>query len=230
MSNFYIFYHLYLGIVNRAETKTFIYKRNAFCYNMVSAFRESILFFEKLGVYDVVLPFLLVFSIIFAILEKTKVLGLEKKKEYKNGEWVESLPITRKSLNAMVSFVIAFLVVASTKLVAVINKALADTVLLLLLSFCFLFLVGSFSKEQEEAFYLEKGWATAMKIVMAAGIVLIFLNALGWLGNWYNWLIAHWNSTSVLSIVLVLITLIAIVFVTGQGGSTPQAKSNKEGE
>ena len=43
-----------------------------------SAFRGIIGFLDKIGVYDVILPFLLVFTIVFAILEKTKVLGLDK--------------------------------------------------------------------------------------------------------------------------------------------------------
>ena len=44
---------------------------------MTSAFRGAIEFFDKIGVYDVILPFLLVFTIVFAILEKTKVFGTD---------------------------------------------------------------------------------------------------------------------------------------------------------
>ena len=51
--------------------------------------RESVLggvidVFERIGVYDVVLPFILVFTIVFAILEKTRVLGVEV---YGDKEW-----------------------------------------------------------------------------------------------------------------------------------------------
>ena len=38
-----------------------------------SGFRGVIDFLGKLGVYDVILPFLLIFTIVFAILEKTKI-------------------------------------------------------------------------------------------------------------------------------------------------------------
>ena len=99
-----------------------------------SVFRGIIQFFEKLGVYDVILPFILIFTIVFAILEKSRVFGTEK---IKGDEY------TRKNLNSMTAFVMAFLVVASTRLVAVINQALAHMVLLLLLSVCFLILIGS---------------------------------------------------------------------------------------
>ena len=42
---------------------------------MVSAFGGALDFMNKVGVFDVVLPFLLVFTLIFAFLEKTKVFG-----------------------------------------------------------------------------------------------------------------------------------------------------------
>ena len=43
-----------------------------------TAFGSVIVFFQDLGMYDVVLPFLLVFAIVYAILEKTKVFGTEE--------------------------------------------------------------------------------------------------------------------------------------------------------
>src|SRR4030042_4452892 len=102
---------------------------------MVSQFRTTLEFFEKLGIYDVILPFLLVFTIVFAIFEKTKLFGTDD---------IDGKKYTRKNLNSMVAFVSAFLVVASTKLVAIINETVANAVLLLILSICFLLLAGSF--------------------------------------------------------------------------------------
>ena len=105
-----------------------------------STFRGIIEFFGQIGIYDVVLPFLLVFTIVFAILEKTKIFGVEK---------VGEAEYTKKNLNAMVAFVVAFLVVASTRLVAAINEAMARIVLLLLVSVSFLLLIGSFYSYKE---------------------------------------------------------------------------------
>ena len=48
---------------------------------MSSVFANAIQFLDRLGVYDVLLPFILVFAIVFAILERTKVLGTEKMKD-----------------------------------------------------------------------------------------------------------------------------------------------------
>ena len=40
-----------------------------------TAFTGVLSFLERFGFYDIVLPFLLVFTIVFAVLEKTKILG-----------------------------------------------------------------------------------------------------------------------------------------------------------
>lgn len=170
-----------------------------------SLFRGTLEFFGRLGVYDVILPFLLIFTIVYAILEKTKIFGIEK---------VEGKETTRKNLNAMTAFVIAFFIVASTRLVALINQVLASTVLLLLLSICFLLLVGSFHTGKEE-FALKGGWKNLFMWIMFIGIVLVFLHALGWLQVIYSYVFFQFNSVVVSSIILVIILVVAIVYITG---------------
>ncbi len=169
-----------------------------------SVFRSSIDFFGQIGIYDVVLPFLLVFTIVFAILEKTKIFGTEK------GEGGE---ITKKNLNAMVAFVSAFFVVASSQLVAAINQTVGQTFLLLLLSILFLMLVGSFHTGKEE-FQLPDNWKKPMMWVMFIGIVLIFLNSLGWLDLSYGYLMQFWDSVAVSSLILLIIVVVVMVYIT----------------
>ena len=131
-------------------------------------FREVINFFDQIGLFDVVLPFLLVFTVVFAILEKTKVLGTEKH---------EGHEYTRKNLNAIASFVIAFLVIAAKELVEVINKTVANAVIVLFFSVLFLMLVGSFHKEGEPM-HLQGGWKIAFMIIVFLAIAGIFLDAI----------------------------------------------------
>jgi hypothetical protein len=169
-----------------------------------SVFRGTLGFFDQLGVYDVVLPFLLVFTLVFAILEKTKAYGLEK---------VGEKEFTRKNLNAMTAFVAAFFVVASTQLVSIINQVMAHTVLLLLLSICFLMLAGSFHNGKD-VFALEKGWNSAFMWIMFVGIVLIFLNAVGWLDVIWDSLFYRFDSVTVSSIVLVVGIVLFMVYIT----------------
>lgn len=172
---------------------------------MASAFRGVIEFFVRLGVYDVVLPFLLVFTVVFAILEKSKVFGTEK---------IGKDVVTKKNLNAMAAFVIGFLVVASTRLVAIINEAMANMVLLILLSVCFLMLIGSFMRETKEGVFLEGGWKTLFMVIMFVGIVLIFLNALGWLEVIWKFIVSNWDGTVVASIVLFAFVVFVIWWIS----------------
>ena len=134
---------------------------------MATPFRNVLTFFESLGLFDVVLPFLLVFTIVFALLEKTKVLGTEE---------IEGKRYTKKNLNAIAAFAISFLVVASSRIVEIITTVSANAVVLLFLSVLFLLLVGSFFKEGEPV-YLEGGWKLTFMILMFIGILFIFLGA-----------------------------------------------------
>jgi len=145
---------------------------------MATPFREVIEFFKTIGLFDVVLPFLLVFTIVFAILEKTKVLGTEE---------IEGKKYTKKNLNAVASFAIAFLVIASSQLVEVITRVSANAVVVLFLSVLFLLLVGSFHKEGEPI-YLQGGWKVLFMAIVFLSIVGIFLDAIKTSDGTTTWL------------------------------------------
>ena len=134
-----------------------------------SVFRNAIGFMEKIGVYDIVLPFLLIFTIVFAILEKTKILGVEK---------IGEQELTKKNINSIVAFATAFLVIASTQLVSVINEVIANVVLLLILAVSFLMLVGVFFGDQEFTLKEFPGWIKFFMVMMFIGVVAIFMNAI----------------------------------------------------
>ena len=135
---------------------------------MATTFRQVIEFFDEIGLFDVVLPFLLVFTIVFAIFEKTKVLGTED---------IDGKKYTRKNLNAIAAFVIGFLVIAVKEIVEIINETVANAVIVLFFSILFLLLVGTFFKEGEPI-YLEGNWKVVFMIIVFVAIVAIFLNAI----------------------------------------------------
>lgn len=190
---------------------------------MASVFREILIFFDTIGIYDVLLPFILVFTITFAILEKTKVFGTDE---------IEGKKYTKKNLNAMVAFVIGFLVVASSKLVAIITQVSSQVVILLLLAVFFLLLVGTFFKDSEDVF-LEGGWRTLFMVIMFVGILIIFLQAIPnkhgqpWLEGFVNYIVRNFTSTAVASIVLLVVILIFFYFIV-EPGKTSTAKPEKK--
>lgn len=181
----------------------------------MSVFEGVLVFFRDVGVYEVVLPFLLVFTLVYALLEKTKVLGVEK---------VGDQEFSRRNANSMIAFVAGFFVVASTQLVAVINEVVANMVLLLILLICFMLLVGSMHKETKEGFELS-GWTKhAFYAIMFVGMILIFLNALGWLQLAWDYLAFNWDSQFVGIIMLFAAILGLMLFVM----HTPSDKKDEK--
>ena len=190
----------------------------------VSSFRAALDFFGQIGIYDVILPFLLVFTLVFAILEKTKVLGFEDKEQ----------KYTRKNLNSMVAFVVAFLVVGSAKLVGIINTAVSQVFLLILISVLFLVLMGVFVGDKEMKFGMKDRWFIFFSVVMLVGIVLIFLNAItndkgqSWLSLGWNYITQNWNSAVVGAIVLVII-IIGMMYYVIRPYEPKKKEESKEG-
>lgn len=178
-----------------------------------TALRGVFEFLEKVGLFDIVLPFLLVFTIVYAILEKTKVFGTEE---------IEGKRYPKKNLNATAAFVISFLVVASSRLVEVITTVSANVVILLLLAILFLMLVGSFFKEGEPV-HLTGGWNVLFMIIMFIGIVLIFLDALGWLEDTWQYVGISGQGNVVGAIILIVIVILFIMAIV-KDPSKPAAK------
>lgn len=192
-------------------------------YN-TTPFRDVLEFFDRLGVYDVILPFLLVFTIVFAIFERTKVLGTEK---------MDGKEVTKKNLNAMAAFVMAFLVVASSQAVAIINQAMSKIVILLFLGVFYLLLIGIFYSEKEEVL-LGGPAKIALMTLMFIGIILIFLHSIPtktgepWL-NWaFRFLVYNFSTTAVSSIILLIVIVGFMMYIIKEPKSEGSGKSSKE--
>lgn len=83
------------------------------------AYQEVFQLFADIGFLDVILPFLLVFIITYALLQRTMLFGVEGEKP-------------KRKINAMVAFVMGFFAVLATNLLSTINILLNYMVLLLI--------------------------------------------------------------------------------------------------
>lgn len=193
---------------------------------MASSFREALGFLGDIGVYDVVLPFVLVFVVVFAILEKTRVFGVYT---YPDGK-----EYPKKNLNSMTAFVIAFFVVASAQLVETITKISSNVVIVLMGTVMFLMLAGSFHEEKEKGFFLSGGWRTAFMVIVAIALGAIFLDALEtpegitWLEQVAVWLGAFSNTPTIASVILIIVTIAVIIFVTRGGAPSSGGGGNHD--
>ncbi len=189
---------------------------------MVSQLKTTLDFIDKFGFFDVILPFLLVFTVIFGILEKTKIFGTEELKSHKK-------PIARRNLNAMVAFCVAFFVVAAGQVVDIMRAALPWVVLVLIFLIAFFILFGALMGEGQ--FNIWEGKNTKLRGTFITAIFLamiaIILGAMGLLKATVDYLYANISGGVLSTIVLFVIIIIAIGYVLkdpaksgSNGGST----------
>ena len=126
--------------------------------------------------------------------------------------------VTKKNLNAMFAFVTAFLVIASSELVRIINVTVANSVLLLVFAILFLILAGSFHKDEE--FFLDGWWKHMFMIIMFVGIVLIFLASMGWLQVAWWYMMTNIDGAVVGSLLLLVIVVVAMVVIVREPKSS----------
>jgi hypothetical protein len=185
---------------------------------MASPLQNAIDFFREFGLFDIVLPFLLVFTLVFAILEKTRILGVE-------GEGKTAAP--KKNIDAMVAFVFALIVVATNKVVTTINAALPNVVLLIVIFVSFLLLVGVFAKTEEMDFRSKhRGYYNFFIFASLIAILLIFLGSItnssgqSWLSFAWDYGANNFQGAVVSSIIFLAILLGAIAWVVRPAPTT----------
>lgn len=189
---------------------------------MASAFGNALVFLGKLGLYDVILPFLLTFTIVYAIMDKTKVLGLDD---------FEGKKYPKKNLNALVAFCVGFLVVASSNLVSLINTTLAQIVVLFMICVFYLALVGIFYKDNVEDKFNKK-WQNFFMVALLVAIILIFANAIklesgvSILEFLYNQVAFNVDSAVVSTVILVLLIIGAMFYITSSAKPSGEAKKD----
>ena len=194
---------------------------------MVTPLGKAVEFFRDFGLFDIVLPFLLVFAIVYAVLDKTRILGSYKDK---SGDQPQ------KNLNAVVAFVIAMLVVAAANIVSVINEALPNIILLLVVLISFLVLIGVFAEQGK--FFEMSGYKNSTAVFVGLifiGVVLIFLGAIrdkngkSWLEHTFNWIAEQWPGPIFDSLIIFILAIVTIVWLTRTGkGSTPAPGSGEK--
>jgi hypothetical protein len=181
-------------------------------------FRTIIYDLESMGFWSVVLPFLLVFTIVFAVLQKAKILGADK----------EGNP--RKNFNVAIALIMGLAFVVPSVLgryppnsdpVLIISNALPGVSLLAIAIISVLLLLGIFGKTPN--MNENVGGFIAIVIVLAVGV--IFGISAGWFGsNLPYWLWFLYDRQFQSLIVTILIFGLVIWFITKE--DKPKGGSN----
>ncbi|MBI5002498.1 hypothetical protein HZC31_03875 [Candidatus Woesearchaeota archaeon] len=177
--------------------------------NFVDLFRTL----ESYGLTDALLPFLLIFTILFAMLQKTKILGAGK-----------------KNFNVMVAFIIAALVViphitgsypGRYDLVEILNKALPEVSIVVVAVVMALLLLGLLGGEAK---WMGGSLTGGIAIAAFAGIIYIFGGAAGWWNNiMFNW----FAQDTITLVIVILVFAIVIWYVTKEDTPADAAAKTK---
>lgn len=156
---------------------------------------EFLVQLEQFGLLDVILPFLLIFAVVFTILKTSKVLGFPK------------------GVQVMVALIMALLVVVphvlgtyppGSDVVEIINTALPNVSLLIVIIISVLILVGLFRPEGAQG--IPAGGFFAL--LSAGAIIYIFGLSAGW---WETIGVLSFLSNPDVQAVLVILLVFALV-------------------
>ena len=170
----------------------------------IATFTDLLVYLENLGVADSLVPFLLIFTVIFAVLSKTSILG--------------AAASGAKKFNIIVALAVAFIVVIphimgsypeGKDAIVIINSALPNVAVVSIALIMFLFLVGIFGGNAG-------GLTGVAGLIAIAAVVWIFGSSAGWFKELPSWLADP--ATQVLVVIILAFGFI-VWFVVG--GSSP---------
>ena len=151
--------------------------------------KDVVVFLDKLGMWDIIVPFILVFTIVYAVLDKTKVLGEE------DGE-------PKRRFNAIAAFVIASFTLLAVDVMNLVTRMSQYMVMLLVMGLLLAVLFGFLGFKDLGKKKLGK------KIILPvafACLILVMLYAFGWLD------ILDWSAVYRYSGVLIALAVFFVV-------------------
>lgn len=163
----------------------------------------------RIGFYDVLLPFILVYAVVFAILEKSGIFSKnENDKQAKN-------------VNAIIAFVFGLFVVASLQTVRYIQDLIINIVLFIIFILVTLILLGFiFGKDYFDHLFKDADgkvkkslvWSVASIVVLISiGVLFSVLGIWTWLNDWFN---VDFNSSNLTTAVVVIAIIGVLVWIT----------------
>lgn len=171
---------------------------------------------ERLGVYDVLLPFVLIFTIVFAVLQKTRIFD-------------------DKRVNTMIALVMGLGVIfphvlgyypPGRDIVDIINQSLPQVSVVVVAILMAMIIVGVMGRKVELGNVSMSGWIALLSFAI---ILFIFGNAAGW---WTRpgWLRAIDSPDIMALVIVILVFAIIIWFVTKEEGGGTHVSKEKVGD
>ncbi|HLD42535.1 MAG TPA: hypothetical protein VJB08_00935 [Candidatus Nanoarchaeia archaeon] len=167
---------------------------------------------ETWGFTDVLLPFILVFAILYALLQKIEIFGHDK-----------------KNIHLVISLVIGLLFVIphvtntyppNADLVNIVNQFLPTVSVLVVVVVMFLLLIGIFGAQA--------GWTNyfggSIVVLAIIAVIWIFGAAADWWQGW-NWFTNFFGAEATAIIIILIVFALIIAFITGEENKTRKGVS-----
>lgn len=186
----------------------------------MASFRDLIYTLDQWGVADVILPFILIFTIVFAIIERTQLLG---KDEQKNKKYAMVVALVM-ALGVVIPHVMGYNYYGFD-VVHIINETLPQISLLLVAIVMLMLTLGLWTNKKPDG---SKGIGVWFTLGSGAIVVGIFLASLGvWIVPNWMWNILH---SDVISLVIAILVFGLIVKFIAGDDETPEARATRKKE
>ncbi|MFP3256727.1 MAG: hypothetical protein RXO36_02875 [Candidatus Nanopusillus acidilobi] len=160
---------------------------------------------NNLGFFNVILPFLLVYAIMYGILSKYKILG-DPFAEGDKGK-------TTRSLISIVSAATGFFIVASSNVVLSLKTLIPYIVLFLLTVFFLILAISPFLQKEEKSGEIQIGNRT--RTILLASTIIIFTLMVIFILGLYNYINLSLASTVISSSQTFIETIVVLAIMLG---------------
>lgn len=189
-------------------------------------FQDIIYSLENMGVAEVLLPFILIFTLVYAVLQKTKILG------------VDAHGRPHRNFNVIIALVLGLAVVIphvincptrdscidNPDVVTIMNNALPNVSIVLVAIFMMLLLIGIFSDNFDISRSIYGGFVVIGAFVI---VFLIFGIEANWFGDLPSWLDFLRDPETQSTVIIILVFGIIVWFITKEDKPKDMTQENK---
>jgi len=153
---------------------------------------------------EIILPFLLVFTLVFAILDKSKLLGEGK-----------------RQINAIIALVVGLIFIGFELATNIVTKLIPFLAVSLVIIFVFMLIYG-FISGKKDGDVLNKGLKIALGLIFGVAVIVAVLWSTGYWDSVVNMFVGGDSSSGVWINILLLLIIggaIAAVLASGKKGS-----------
>ncbi|MEK6890580.1 MAG: hypothetical protein AABX03_00415 [Nanoarchaeota archaeon] len=145
---------------------------------------------------NVVYPFLLIFTLIFAILQRSKILGDDK-----------------KQIDSLVALSIALIAVAFSYATGIISKLMPFLAVAAVILLVFLILYGFVASSNKDGLTLPKQVQWALLALISISVIIAVIWATGQWDRVYGWIVNGGQPTGIATNVLLVVIIVAAMVI-----------------